>query len=368
MDKITILQPNIAGGNEYVNVIKSIIEEIGYKTISGKQILRKPYNQANVKIANFSWYENITGNNIFLAWANCIKKLLFIVYLKKVKKCKIIITLHNKCSHDIKNRNISLFFLKWLCKNTEKIIILCEESKKYLMSIFSPYYGRQVVRKCYWIPHPNYIGVYNKSYTLIKGEDFFIPKDDKFNLLFFGYIRPYKNIELLIELAKKITGLNIRITIAGGVEQEYLREIRNKIKGVDNVMLYPNAIPNDRIWSVIKQCDCVILPYHIETVLNSGACILAMSCKKNVICAQIGTIKEYPLDLTYSYSYHTPEEHLQELYKKVCIAYQDYQERKKIFYEKQDKLYNLVAERNSVENVKIKYQELYRGLEKNEEK
>lgn len=355
--KKTILSPRQSNTNEYINIIRKIINEIGYETIENPLSLR---DRHTISIANFNWYENITPRKTRIkALINITVKIMYIYYLKYFCKVKIIYTLHNKTTHSKKYRKYSQILMRQLCLRSDMIVILSSDTLNYLQLLFGSKYDKQISGKTFHIPHPNYIGVYPEC----REEIFDIPQDDKMNILYMGYIRPYKNIEILIQLANRTKDLKIRFIVAGGcmneAEQPYFDQTCAKMKEVPNILLYPKVIPDESLSYFIRKSDILILPYNIESSLNSGTCLLAFSYGRNVICPQIGTIRDYPLEYTYSYCYSDPTEHLNMLYQTVLKAYDDFINHKEIFDKKQQEICQLVYTQNSYENIKNKYKELY---------
>ncbi len=360
--RITILQPKYSGQNHYINIIDNIIENMGYQTIEAKESLKKNYRNVRINIANLNWYENLPQGNIWEKCKRVVLKLAFIIYLKKIRKCKIVVTIHNRYTHNYKDKRFSQILLKNLCIQSDKIVILCEETKNYLRELFPKEKAELIIKKCFLIPHPNYIGCYPIN-DVKKCEGFNIPQDSCLNILFFGAIKPYKNIELCIELAKKIDKKRIRIILAGGGEPCYIETLRKQIGKQENILFYPQFIPDTQIWGLIEKCDCVLLPYHLESVLNSGACILALSVGKNVISPMFGTIKEFPQDLLYTYQYEKEEEHLWAVVEKVNQVVEEYENNRELFYKKQTALKKIIEKENSRYIVAKRYQKLYKDLE-----
>ena len=81
----------------------------------------------------------------------------------------------------------------------------------------------------------------NKIYYIPNGipEEFFNQKQIKKigGVLFLGRIAPVKNLETLISAAKLLPKVNF--SIVGPAEEEYLKKIKNLIKDVNNIKLYP---------------------------------------------------------------------------------------------------------------------------------
>ncbi|MGX7835548.1 glycosyltransferase, partial [Campylobacter fetus subsp. venerealis] len=116
--------------------------------------------------------------------------------------------------------------------------------------------------------------------------------DTRLKLLFLGAIKPYKNIELLIDLAKKFP-LDIQLTVAGNPSSDsYRSELEALALDTQNIKLDLTFIPDEELPGYIHESDLLILPYSLASSLNSGTVILAFSYGRTVICPRIGTIDD----------------------------------------------------------------------------
>jgi beta-1,4-mannosyltransferase len=130
-----------------------------------------------------------------------------------------------------------------------------------------------------------------------------------------------EDIELLIDTVKNI-GHGVRLTIAGQPANEsYRREIMEHAREAGNIRLHLRFIPDDDITALFAACDAVVLPYDIASSLNSGTAILAFSCKKTVICPEIGTITDLFIQkkeqFIFPYRYTSVSTHKHALQKQI---------------------------------------------------
>src|SRR5690606_12242868 len=114
------------------------------------------------------------------------------------------------------------------------------------------------------IPHPDFVNVYGPMVA-----ETLEARNPKLQLLFIGAIKPYKNIELLIGLAKKFPE-TIHLTIAGNPNSDsYRRELETLAKEMRNITLELKFIPDEELPTYIHQSDLLILPYSLDSSLNS---------------------------------------------------------------------------------------------------
>ena len=119
--------------------------------------------------------------------------------------------------------------------------------------------------------------------------------DDSLVLLFFGYVRKYKGLDILIEAFPKILSAipNARLLIVGEFydnPSEYYELIR-KLKIEDKVKVINQFVPNEDVAKYYQAADVVILPYRSAT--QSGILNVAYGFFKPVIVTDVGGLAEF---------------------------------------------------------------------------
>lgn len=84
-------------------------------------------------------------------------------------------------------------------------------------------------------------------------------------LLFFGLVRPYKGVDVLLEALAQVPG--VRLTIAGEIwgSHKVYTDLINKLALKDRVTIFPDYVPADSLGVLIEQSDAVLLPYREGT-------------------------------------------------------------------------------------------------------
>ena len=354
--KCAVIWPFFQEGNKYIAILKDVSDSLGYYIIRLRDIAKPRFFFKKIEWVNFNWYENLYTNNKVKARLTIMERKAIILYLKKLKKTKIIMTVHNKYEHNASFPDYSKQLMLWLLGQADEIVVLCKESITYLEAFTSENGIVGVREKCVQAFHPNYVGVYSQKVdNALKIQ----AKRNEMVLLYFGSISAYKNVDILLSLAEAVEKQNIKIVIAGGADKVFSDRIFVKTEKQKNLIVIPRFIPDEEIWALISQADCVVLPYNTDTVLNSGACMLALSVGKNVICPAFGTINDFPDGLAYTYTYSEQGQHFQALYDKVMEAYEDYKDRNDLFTKKCEELRRIVENDYSVDKMREVYKQLY---------
>jgi glycosyltransferase involved in cell wall biosynthesis len=120
-------------------------------------------------------------------------------------------------------------------------------------------------------------------------------EDDSLILLFFGYVRKYKGLDILIEAFPKIISSypKARLLIVGEFydsPSEYFDLIK-KLKIEDKVKVINQFVPNEEVGKYYQAADLVILPYRSAT--QSGILNVAYGFFKPVIVTDVGGLAEF---------------------------------------------------------------------------
>lgn len=117
-------------------------------------------------------------------------------------------------------------------------------------------------------------------------------------LLFFGLIRDYKGLDLLLHAMghQSIKELPIKLIVAGEFytdEKPYLDIIKTHHLE-DKVILHTHFIPEEKVCHYFSACDVVVQPYKDAT--QSGVTQIAYHFEKPVITTNVGGLSEIVLN------------------------------------------------------------------------
>ncbi len=150
--------------------------------------------------------------------------------------------------------------------------------------------------------HPlfdNYGKIVNKSEALAA-----LNLDPAYSyLLFFGFIREYKGLDLLIKAFsdKRLRKQNLKLIIAGEFyenEAPYKNLVR-EFKLENEVLIYNHFIKDSEVALFFSAADLVVQPY--KTATQSGITQIAFHFEKPVIVTDVGGLKEIVTDRKSGY-------------------------------------------------------------------
>jgi glycosyltransferase involved in cell wall biosynthesis len=144
------------------------------------------------------------------------------------------------------------------------------------------------------VVHPLYDNFGNIIEKSIARKNLNLPIDDKI-ILFFGFIRNYKGLDILIDAMRYLQttqNYNIKLLIAGEFyeNEEKYKELINGIPTPENIILHNNFIPNSMVQNYLCAADFVIQPYKNAT--QSGVTPLAYHFNKPMLVTNVGGLPQ----------------------------------------------------------------------------
>ena len=107
-------------------------------------------------------------------------------------------------------------------------------------------------------------------------------------VLFFGLLRPYKGVELLIEAFQNIDGAELWVVGMPRMPLEPLRELAEEVRG--RVRFVPRFIDDSEIPAYFRRADIVALPYR--EIDQSGVLYTALAFGKPIVVSAVGGFAE----------------------------------------------------------------------------
>lgn len=231
----------------------------------------------NADLVVFDWWHPYFGF--------CHGVISFLI--RKKYKNKILFITENVVSHEA--NAIDKFLTRIGLKNASKFLVLSGIVEKEVQQ-----YSKS--KKVYRSELPVY-DCYKQAQILdikmLKQEFGF--ENDSLVLLFFGYVRKYKGLDILIEAFPNILFAipKAKLLIVGEFyddPKEYT-ELIKKLKIEEQVKVINQFVPNEDVAKYYQTADVVILPYRSAT--QSGILNVAYGFYKPVIVTDIGGLAEF---------------------------------------------------------------------------
>lgn len=283
------------------------VEFYGFKSIypnflypGGTKTSEKEPSIKNMNIKNnlawynpFSWIKTgfqIDTEIIHAQWWSWFLAPIYVVTLTiaKWRGKKIIMTIHNVKPHE------KSFIKNWLNNSVlnlaDEYIVHSEDNKKQFISL------NKTKKITHVIPH-GIIKIEKSLKTIIElKKEYNFNKKDKI-LLFFGNIRDYKGLDVLLKSLNKIKDKNIKLIIAGKPWKNF-EEYDDLIKKYNlggRVRLFLEFNSNEKVAELFKISDLVIFPYK-EFEASSGAGAVGLNFEKPLVVTDVGGLPELVKD------------------------------------------------------------------------
>lgn len=308
-----VFNPPVNAENQYVRILVDGLRAKGYRIHPLDTIFSGVSHFRSIRLVHLNWFEVVEGRTFFAALRSFLRKLTVLVAIKLSGK-PLVWTMHNRASHGGRWGFFSRIITRLLVRWADRIVIHVRQSASLLAT-----YGARVPKKAVYVPHPHFIGVYGDAWPPAWRAD------GRLHLLFVGMVKPYKNLELLMDVVETF-GSRVQLTVAGkAADKRYERQVAERASRAGNVQLLPGFIPDSEMAARLAGADALALPYDMDSSLNSGTVLLAFSYKRTVICPDIGTIGDLGRcrGEVFHYTYTNAEEHrvaLQQQIERAAMA------------------------------------------------
>ena len=200
------------------------------------------------------------------------------------KKIKILAITDNVIPHE--KRIGDTLFTRYFVKSCDAFLSLSASVLDDLSKFTNTTYKK-------FIPHPIY-NVFGDKITKAKAlENLGLNSEDK-HLLFFGFVRKYKGLDLMLKAMadSRIKAMGIKLIIAGEFyndKTEYTDMITNL--GIeDNIIMKSDFIPAEKVKDYFCAADMITQTYRTAT--QSGVTQIAYSFDRPMLVTDVGGLAE----------------------------------------------------------------------------
>lgn len=285
------LSPKHSKENPFINLFAECFSAPRYKThefLEPNLTFKKYKDDAYNLSLSFKMYDLV-----ILHWPDryfrpagmkgAVRKCMdfLVMYLsKRTKRTRYLWVVHNIKPHDVSR--VDALTARWFFYFLDGVIFLSKSSREIAVQAY-PALGRKpslVTRHGHYLPamqSPPRARAVSAGKTT--------------SFLFFGQVRPYKNVEKLVQVFAEIP--EMKLAVAGrAISADLALKIKGAAEGHDNilVLLRKEIVEDKELEALIDAADAVILPY--ADILNSGSVLLALSRNRPVLAPRSGSLPE----------------------------------------------------------------------------
>ncbi len=209
-----------------------------------------------------------------------------ILRIAKRKGCRRVAILHNLIPHEhrIGDRQFASYFI-----HSNDAFITLSRSVLEDIDQFDPQRKRPRV----YSPHPIY-DHYGATLTPAEARRAIGLKDEGRYVLFFGFIREYKGLDLLLGAMadERLEQMGVKLIVAGefyGDPKPYMEQLRN-LDFSSRVAMHTEFIPDHEVNRYFCAADIVAQPYKSAT--QSGVSQIAYNFEKPMLVTNVGGLPE----------------------------------------------------------------------------
>lgn len=312
MDKVVHLP--FYKDNPYNGILADGLEDSGFEIVGlegiKKSSLRLISHVGPARILHFHWIRMFSSSRSRI-WT-VVRSFLFLLVLAhfRILGKKLVITLHNMVPHEYGKRRVDIWCRRVILKMFHRVIVHSRAACRHTCDTFG------IDTKTVFIPHPNYSTWYENTVTRAQARDYFGLDQDAVVLLFFGRIRPYKQLEAVSRIFSGRNMGNIVLIIAG-------KEL-NKGKGSDphspdrdNVIYHDHYIPDDLVQYYFRCADATIHPTCAYSALTSGSAALSITMHTPLITTDHVPFRDFIEDELGVYCDFKSPENLEQAVRQI---------------------------------------------------
>jgi D-inositol-3-phosphate glycosyltransferase len=196
---------------------------------------------------------------------------------------RIIAIVHRQC---LETNPVKKFFVKYFFGAVDAFITLSKTVYEDMQQMVH----QKPVELIY---HPLHMMFGNKV-SKVDGRSYLKLDPKQPVILFFGIVRPYKGLDLLLQAMAKeeVRALHLRLIIAGEFSEgeEETREMIRRLDLENHVILVNEFIPTSEVKYYFSAADLVIQPY--KTASRSGITQIAYQFERPMLVTNVGRVSE----------------------------------------------------------------------------
>jgi glycosyltransferase involved in cell wall biosynthesis len=268
--------------NPYQILLKQELNKQGVRVIGNPplSLLRLLVGRDGLDVVHVHWPHGLYTNT----WQ--LLHVLLVLAAYRLLRNNIVWTVHELDAYETRHPRRDAWFRSMVMRLSRRLIVHGEHTRKELLGHHGYKRPIDVAR------HPAYTGWYRDDVSREQARAKLDLPNDARVYLYFGYIKPYKGVEDLIQAFDALADDQAILVIAGKPMDETIKnEIGALATGNQRIRTHLAYIPDEAIQDFFRAADIVVFPFqHTQT---SGSLMLALTYGCPVIAPAIATIPEY---------------------------------------------------------------------------
>jgi len=192
---------------------------------------------------------------------------------------RVVLVCDNLVPHE--RRPFDSAFTRWMLRQSDGYLVMSESVERDLDRLKPRAPRRRVA-------HPLYAQFDRGRWTRESARRHLGLEGDV--ALFFGYVRRYKGLDILLEAWRRVRALRPATLVVAGEFYEDPAPSRRLAEAAGGVRLLERYLPDDEVEAVFRAADVAVLPYRSAT--QSGVTHVAYALDTPVITTRVGGLAE----------------------------------------------------------------------------
>jgi glycosyltransferase involved in cell wall biosynthesis len=288
------MYPDYSDSNSYQRKLKEGLRERGYdvRLSHGSHpfpLLGALRRHGRPELFHVHWLHRhfVTDSSVLTLLLGL--RLLFELVVLRLLDIDVVWTVHNLCDHEYRSPRTERGVRHGAARLCDRIVVHCEAAREEVCRAYR--LPDHVESRIDVVPHGHYVGSYRDDVTRSEARDRLNYEESETVFLYFGLIRPYKNVPDLVRTFSTIDDEDARLLIVGNPWSDALeREISDLCAHDDRVDEVLEFVPDDDIQLYMNAADVTVFPF--SEVLTSGTTMLGMSFARPVVAPRKGCVGE----------------------------------------------------------------------------
>lgn len=291
-----VFLPDYTDTNPYQSNLRAELEALGERVVLARDrvffpILGPVIDRDGVTVVHVHWFDAYLLSDSLPKTLLRALSMLFELLVVRLLGVSVVWTCHNVRSHETRYPRVEYVFKRIVVGTSlcNHVFVHCEATKDELVATYD--LRKTAKSRMTVVPHGHYIDNYEDAVDRATAQRRLGVEEAETVFLFFGLIRPYKNVVSLVRTFKQVARPGDRLVVAGKpCEETIARRVSEEATSDERILTYLEFIPTDRIQVYMNAADAVVLP--LEDIDMSGSAVLARSFGAALVLPRAGCMPE----------------------------------------------------------------------------
>ena len=278
--------PYASGSNPYLELLHAGLSSKGVQfLIPSSSVDDIMTHASDGMIIHFHWPSRLYSHSERDKMEQRVQKFVLLLNHIVSQGAHIVWTVHNLMPHEVLHLDLEVIARAALVKNCSAVITHCQRAAEEVAARFGDNIAIHVIN------HPDLSAAYPTPIPKNVSKSTLGYQNNPFIFLFFGLLRPYKGLDLVINTFNKLPSQNARLIVAGKPSESFnIGRLESAAAQDPRIRLYLSSISKECVAKLYGAADISLHCY--TSILTSGSVVLAMGMSTAVVAPRIGCLEE----------------------------------------------------------------------------